>query len=193
MSGLLDLLDGVPTLDTGERSEFDFYETPAWMTRSLLHFHPAIEGRNAIVRVLRDGSLAPQIFTNDIDPRHPAETHHDARLAEYWASAPAVDWVITNPPFVDAFPILVHAFTHARVGVALLVRKTFLEPTEERGEWLSAHPPTHIIGQPRHSFRGSGSDTVACDWMIWRREPDAHNETPFVIDHLAKSRRAVTS
>jgi len=59
----IDLFGQVSTADTGVRSDLDFYETPTWMTRSLLHFHPAIRqttvleccsGRDAITRVLRE-------------------------------------------------------------------------------------------------------------------------------------------
>jgi hypothetical protein len=192
-----DLFGDVSTVDTGERSDFDFYETPAWMTRSLLHYQPEIacssvleccSGRDAIANVLRAAGC--RVYTNDIDRRHPAMTHGDATTRAYWAGlAPVVDWIVTNTPFNVGFPILVHAFAHARIGVALLLRKTFLEPTEERGTWLAANPPLRIIGQPRHPFRGSGSDSVACDWMIWRRaRAPIAGEPAIVIDHVARTR-----
>lgn len=194
---MADLFGGVSTLDTGERSAYDYYPTPAWMTRSLLHFHPAISGAtvlepcsggNAIVDVLEAARCV--VFTNDIDRRHrQAMTHWNAESAEYWdVWAPAVDWVITNPPFTVALPILQGAVRHARVGVAFLLRKTFLEPTEARGLFLWTHPPTRLIGQPRYSFRGTGSDSVSCDWYVWERRPD-RSLPPFVIDHAAEQRR----
>lgn len=221
----VDLFGHVTTNDDGARSKWDFYETPKFMTRSLLHHHRAIwrpmvvvdpmfvgkgrgllpsrlpvileccSGNDAIAVVLRDEhGLA--VHTNDINPRHPAETHEDATQAAYWQrwkgatgarpDMPAIDWVITNPPFVDALPILQHALSVAQVGVAFLLRKTFLEPTEDRGPWLSQTPPTREIGQPRYSFRGAGSDTCACDWMIFEHHPD--RRLGRVIDHLAETR-----
>jgi hypothetical protein len=196
-TGPLDLFGDVPTVDTGERSDFDFYETPGWMTRSLLHHHPAIcgtvvlepcSGRDAITNVLRAGGCT--VITNDIDTRHPAQTFGDATRADFWDGCTTpLDWVITNPPFGVAFAILERAFAYPRLrsGVALLVRKTFLEPTEERGGWFAAHPPTRIIGQPRHSFRGTGSDSVACDWFLWEKSP-IRSLPPIVVDHKAKTR-----
>ena len=193
MSGV-DLFGGVTTVDTGDRNAFDYYPTPAWMTRSLLHFHQSISGSKvlepcsgdgAIVRVLEE--VGCTVLTNDIDPRHPAQSHHDATDPAYWSSLPYVEWVITNPPFNVAFPILQLATTVAQVGVALLLRKTFLEPTEERGPWLSEHPPARQIGQPRHSFRGKGSDSVSCDWCIWLRHPGTWY-VPIEIDHVAERR-----
>lgn len=192
-----DLFDRPSKADTGARNAFDFYETPAWMTLSLLNFQPFIKGSaviepcsglDAISSILRAAGCV--VSTNDIDARHPSQTHLDATDAAYWSGAapPFCDWVITNPPFGMAFPILQRAFEHAQRGVALLLRKSFTEPTEERGPWLSVHPPTREIGLPRHSFRGTGSDSVATDWFIWERQPD-RSLPPFIIDHIAKSRR----
>lgn len=195
MSGR-DLFGAVSAADTGMRSGFDFYPTPGWMVRSLLHFHPAIarstvleccSGRDDITRVLRDEADCT-VYTNDLDPRHPAETHYDATNGKYWMhQAPPVEWVISNLPFNVAMKILPLALMHARVGVAFLLRKTFLEPTEERGPWLEVHPPTRAIGEPRYAFRGSGSDSVSCDWYLWEKTPD-RSLPPFVIDYAAERR-----
>lgn len=193
------LFGDVSTFDTGERNDFDYYPTPGWMTRSLLHFHPAIKGatvlepcsgQDHITTVLRAAGCP--VVTNDIDPRHPASLHLDATQGELWRLQPfdwtgCVEWVITNPPFNVAMPILERAWQHAAVGVAFLLRKTFLEPTDERGPWLSEHPPTRMIGMPRYSFRGTGSDSVSCDWYIWERRM-AHARQPIVIDYVAERR-----
>ena len=195
----VDLFGDVSAHDTGERSEFDFYPTPAWMTRSLLHFEPNIRGmhvleccsgRDDITNVLR--AYGCDVLTNDVDHRHPAFLHFDAVDPAAWRSFRAhgrIDWVVTNPPFAIAFPILVEALQIASMGVAFLLRKTFLEPTEERGLWLSQHPPDRLIGQPRHKFRqdSDSSDSVSCDWYIWRKFSGTP-WAPIVIDHLAKRR-----
>ena len=182
------------------RAPLDFYETPAWMTRCLLHHHPIVgsvleccSGRDAITRVLQEAGCA--VTTNDINPDHPAQTHLDAaKRTPFWLSVGPVDWVVTNPPFLQALPIIQNTLEHASFGVIMLLRKSFLEPTGvlgrpkpgDRGPWLEAHPPTGIIGLPRHSFRGTGSDSQSCDWMVWDKRPEA---TPFiVIDHHAERR-----
>lgn len=189
-----DLFGGVSTVDDGERSAFDYYPTPNWMTRSLLHFHPAIKGASvlepcsggdAITSVLTAAGCC--VFTNDLDRRHPAMTHADATRDGYWETAPHVEWVITNPPFNVALEVLAGALRHADCGVALLLRKTFLEPTDDRGPFLAASPPTRLIGQPRYSFRGTGSDSVSCDWYLWERRPD-RTLPAFVIDYVADRR-----
>lgn len=194
MTGL-DLFGGRSTLDDGARSEGDFYETPSWMTRSLLTFHPAIigstvleccSGRDAITRILRE-EAGCTVYTNDIDERHPAETHGDATNGHYWKTAPEVDWIVTNLPFNIAIKILPLALWRAKLGVATVLLKSFDEPTEDRGEWLNAKPWTRKINQPRHSFRGTGSPSMASDWFIWEKVPD-RSLSPCVVDHLAKTR-----
>lgn len=196
-----DLFGNSSLQDTGERSAFDWYPTPAFMTRSLLYHVPEIagcsvlepaSGDDAIVDVLRD-EFGCRVLTNDIDLAHPSKFHFDAREESIWAESLAYDhgngvqWVITNPPFNCAFPMLKLAIQYARVGVAFLLRKTFLEPTEERGEWLHTFPPSRIICQPRYSFRGDGNDSVSCDWLIYERQPN-RAAYPIEIDHLAKTR-----
>jgi hypothetical protein len=190
-----DLFGGVSKVDDGGRSLYDFYETPTWMTRSLLAHEPNIlagrvleccSGRDAITRVLR--AYGCEVTTNDIDREHPAQTHFDVTNPAYWEGLKQPpDWIVTNPPFSIAFEILVQAHQVAKLGVALLLRKTFLEPTEDRGMWLANHPPSRLIGQPRHPFRGDSADSVSCDWYIWRKFSGTP-WTPIVIDHLAKRR-----
>lgn len=193
----LDLFGRPSFSDNGERNAFDYYPTPGFMTRSLLFHHPLrssglhapyvlepAAGDGAITRVLQAQGCV--VDENDLDPRHQRLYQLDARGPELWQLA-EWDWVISNLPFTVAFEIIVQAVAHARVGCAFLLRKTWLEPTDDRGPWLQAHPPTRIIGEPRYGFRGGGSDSVACDWHVWEREPD-RTLAPIVIDYLAESR-----
>jgi hypothetical protein len=199
MTSGLDLYGHVSDADTGVRQDFDFYETPAWMVRSLLAHHAVRQiattvfepcaGNGAIARVLEQAGLIT--ITNDLDTRQPTELHANAGEPAIWQHSRLqdIDWVISNLPFNIAFPILQQAVRCARVGVALLLRKTFTEPTKQRGAWLQEHPPSRQIALPRHSFRGQGSDSVSTDWFIWEKNPD-RSLAPFVIDVAAKTRRA---
>lgn len=204
----LDLLGGVSTLDDGCRSERDFYETPAYMTRSLLTFEPRIagrrvleiaSGRNAIARVLEE-EAGCHVVTNDIDTRHPASMHEDATtngfyLRMAWHFAP-FDWIVTNIPYDIAAEILFHAIHFPRVGLATLLPKNFDEPTvgrgerKGRGEWLHHHPWSRKICLPRHKFRAGSKHgpQMASDWFIWERDRDPRF-SPCIVDHRAKERR----
>lgn len=164
------------------RRDDDFYPTPEWMTRALLRRIPlsnwnwsgdrVIEpccGDGAILRELR----GVDVCTNDIVARDPVvpEFLLDARALESWRAFTAgqrLSICVTNPPFEYAFDIAEHAHDHVQIGLILLLRLSWLEPTIERGPWLKAHPPTKLIVMPRHDFRGNGStDSVTSAWVIW--------------------------
>lgn len=193
---VIDLFGNPSNADTGARSDLDWYETPSWMTRALIHHHPILRGsrvlecasgNDAITVVLRE-EAGCTVFTNDINTAHPSQTHFDATTDAYWRQAPPVEWVVSNFPFDVAFEILTRAYRHACLGVAVLLRKTFLEPTVERGPWLAQYPPACTIALPRHKFRPDTdhSDSVSCDWMIWHKGAPS---SAYVFDVLAKTRR----
>jgi hypothetical protein len=204
MSGL-DLFGDRSTIDTGVRSEGDFYETPAWQTRSLLAHHPiprgsrvleCAAGRGAITRVLEDAGCV--VTENDIDPLHRREFQYDMTRPESWLALVRLrgpfDFVITNLPFNIAILIIRLGLNVPRSAFISVLLKSFDEPTYEerpgiypRADWLTAHPWTRKINQPRHSYRGTGSPSMASDWFIWERDRDA-SLPPCVVDAIAKTR-----
>jgi hypothetical protein len=181
------LLDDVGNPEA--RRDHDFYETPSWQTRALLRrlniTGPVIEccaGRGAISMLLVKQHRGP-VIVNEPFEQHQwtlADTTYgtpftlDATRPEAWATFPWVDWVVTNPPFNLADKIVPLAHRHARVGVAMLLRLSWFEPTAARSEFLEAHPPTAIISMPRYKYRKVGSgDSVTTGWFIWTKEPYA--------------------
>ena len=165
------------------RHRHDFYATPAWQTRALLHHQPDIGGivldpcvgNGAIASVLsRPGTT---MLTNDWDQTHEAEWHLDASGPDLYALAGPVDWVVTNPPYTMplCLDIVARAVREARVGVAMLLRITFREPTRHRfprGPWLAAHPVSRVLTLPRYSYTQDGrTDSVTTEWCVWVRRP----------------------
>jgi hypothetical protein len=70
----------------------------------------------------------------------------------------SVDWVITNPPFRSAENFILEGLRVARVGVAMLVRTTFIESIGRYERLFSKHPP-HIVAQyVRHTPSRSMKD-----------------------------------
>lgn len=162
------------------RRENDFYPTPEFATRELLkrvkiggNVLECCCGDGAISRVLPEGELPSTIFRNDIDVTLPADFHEDVSFEEAWhqiGKKTGFDWIVTNPPFNRANDIVPLAFEFAEVGIAMLLRLSFLEPTEDRGAWLNKYPPTKLIVLPRISFTGDGkTDSVTCAWMVWKK------------------------
>jgi len=167
-------------VNPGERSVDDFYRTPAWMTQALLARCSFNMCEGVVEPCAGDGAIVNQLpqnvdaLTNDIVARHPflPEFLLDARAVKSWhafkEATSRIDVVVTNPPFNEAYEIVVQAVDHARVAVAMLLRLSWLEPTEERGPWLLANPPEALIVLPRHDFRGNGAtDSVTSAWMVW--------------------------
>lgn len=125
-------------------------------------------GDGAIVKALNAHGYM-DILTSDVDEYREAQERHDARFHNWTGphgiSGPHV--AVTNPPFNQAFDILKNLKPQVE-AVALLLRLTFLEPTKERGPWLSKNPPQRVLVLPRYSFTGDGkTDSVTCAWMIW--------------------------
>jgi len=167
-------------VDPSARRSEDFYPTPSFMTRALRRrvqltwagarlVEPCC-GDGAIVRELPAGL---DVLTNDIVIRPPAipEFTLDARQGTTWDAfrlTGRLSVCVTNPPFDQAFDIAAQALEAVDVGLILLLRLSWLEPTEERGPWLQLHPPTRLIVMPRHDFRGNGkTDSVSAAWLIW--------------------------
>lgn len=170
----------LPLLDPGpsskpqsKRRERDAYFTPDWATQQLLHAFPEIRGGVLLDPTCGDGRMAralssrfSRVVLNDIEPKPGVTQYHmDARNHVLYEEARA-DYVISNPPFLLSGPLAWMALQGARVGVALLMRCTFLEPCEGR-EWLTRRPPDAVLALPRISFTGGGTDSAPCWWFVW--------------------------
>lgn len=158
------------------RRQNDFYPTPEFATDMLMRYVDiegsileCCAGDGAISTKLDMRSCSSEIWTNDIDPERSCHYGFDAAVS--WPSdLRRHDWVVTNPPFSHAAQIVPLAYSHAKRGIAMLLRLSYLEPVENRGAWLSRHPLTALIMLPRISFTRNGkTDNVTCAWMIWNK------------------------
>jgi hypothetical protein len=164
---------------SNDRVNLDFYETPIWQTQVLVNlvtidgfcFEPCV-GNGKIIEALPTCGLRSWC-SNDIDHRRTADTHGDARTKMPWDYSVLFDWTVSNPPFVGAIEILEHALQHSRIGVALLLRLSFLEPTAKRAKLLSENPPSLVIVLPRTRYNPDSDsvDTVTTAWMVWYTNP----------------------
>ncbi len=161
------------------RRKNDFYPTPKELTQALVHhsgwksehklaFYEPCNGDGAISNIL---STLGTITTADIDLIKDPMYILDARKEWPHYGNECYDWVVTNPPFNCAYEIVSNLLNHRDnilKGFALLLRLSFLEPTNERADFLRYCPPSDIIVLPRASFTGDGkTDSVTCAWMVW--------------------------
>lgn len=184
------------------RIDFDYYPTPAWQTDVLMReglartlrddydqapvlLEPCV-GEGHIIRAVNEWVPDARWSTNDLDPRHEADSHMDAGRDAFWGrpglakSRPG--WVISNPPFSDAVRIIPRAYEAAKVGIAMLLRVTWLEPCEDRKVWLASHPPTWQLVMERYSYRQNGSqDSATAAWFVWVKDPNAGPQRIVVV------------
>lgn len=133
-------------------------------------------GNGAIASVLRAKNY--ETYTSDIDRQYDCDYYGDAtdpKEWEIWKDAGYCHSAITNPPFDVAHLILPLAYEASTIGVAFLLRLSYLEPAKNRAEWLEAHENNMsnliVFGQPRPSFTDNGkTDTCTTAWMVWKKD-----------------------
>ncbi len=187
------------------RDSLDFFPTPPWATRALCEriipwlgtadmsvWEPAC-GEGDMARPLAE--YFASVYASDV------HDYGHGRRVDFlldWEAAPQhrggpVDWIITNPPFRLAEEFAQHAIAEARVGVALLVRTSFLETAGRLARLFGPTRPALILqfAERVPMFKGrldrSGSTATAYCWVIWL--VDVESRTLF--DWLAPCRKAL--
>ncbi len=133
---------------TQAADDLDFFPTPGWGTRALCDHLLALDGatvwepacgRGHMSRVLAE--YAGRVAASDIGGYGAGEVFDFLSLEGLGLGVPpfgAVDWVVTNPPFVHLSRFLNVAVTVASRGVALLGRLQLLEGVDR---WNSIYRP----------------------------------------------------
>lgn len=178
------LFDTTITYQSGQRHKHDAYQTDYRLTHTLLRHVPIwgivaepCAGNGMIRDVLTTQSSIRRVITSDIDPRYNQLDHRcDATLPTARVYRHRPNWIVTNPPFKLAHEVLSASWQACTVGVALLLRITFQEPTEDRRELLrdlAPHASQPIVFNPRPRFRtdAKGSDSATCAWFVWTKNP----------------------
>lgn len=171
----------VTPTQTVTRHPLNFYESPSWFTTELLRHvrlsgvigEPCV-GMGAIASLLKVWPHTKSIWTNDIDSNKQADYHACATDSQSWQIFPDCDWVCTNPPYAqDAAPIIKNAWAKARIGVAAFLLTSFLEPCDDRADFLQQHPPSLVIIMPRFCFRKDkrgtrwATDNITISCFVW--------------------------
>ncbi|MBW4666528.1 MAG: DNA cytosine methyltransferase [Cyanomargarita calcarea GSE-NOS-MK-12-04C] len=141
------------------RHELDRYDSPHWFVTAIA---PYVDLHGTVGECCVGGGILAKslnlmgcdTWTNDINFEVHADYHVDATIADNWANFPKTDWVFTNPPYgAEATQILINAYNHAKRGIVMLLRTTWDEPCEDRGDWLYDFSYTRKITLPRFKFR----------------------------------------
>jgi len=159
----------------------DYFPTPLWGTRALCEWlkaqglpmvsvwEPAC-GEGHMARAL-SGYFA-LLYSSDV---------HDygfgAQRDFLWPFEDGLgfDWIVTNPPFRLAAEFALTALRLAKVGVALLVRTSFLEGGERYAALFRDQAPSDVLQfcERVPMFKGrldpKGSTATSYCWLVWRK------------------------
>lgn len=164
----------------------DFFPTPPWATRALLRhvipdasglaWEPAAgEGHMAAVLAERFAEVW-RSDVHDYGGLNAVGSFVGEGLDVARAPLPRPDWIITNPPFNLAMPFVVRALGEARVGVAVLVRMSWLESHSRYLSLFSTCPPVVVapfverVAMVAGRWDPEASTATAYAWVVWRRQ-----------------------
>lgn len=175
-----------------QRSEphdsLDDFPTQPWATRALCeHVLGSVRGltcwepacnRGHMVDPLGDYFYA--VWASDVHDYgldgaflHDFLTPFTPHVMKWAVSKP--DWVISNPPFRLAEQFIARALEVATVGVAMIVRTSFLEGIGRYENLFSKTPPTIVaqfaerVPMVKGKLTATGSTATSYCWLIWRK------------------------
>ena len=170
----------------------DFYPTPAWATRALLHYE---QFDGAIVEpCCGDGSMAEvlretenTIIATDLYDRGYGS------IKDVFDYDAAVDNVVTNPPFNIASDIILHMMPLFKNKMAMFLRTAFLESVSRYNKIYAVHPPSrvHVFTKrvtlyPSSFENKSTGGTTSYAWFIWEREIPKRTDLNWIAPNIGE-------
>lgn len=180
----------------------DYYPTPPFATRALAEFlvddqcfdlsamscwEPAC-GEGHMARPLAEAFEWVRVS----DVHRYFDGHELLDFVFFADREPAVDFVVSNPPFKLAQAFIETALKVASRGVAMLVRSAFLEGQDRHSELFTRTPPTYVLQfvervvmlegrlvkagavDPYAEKPGTkASSATAYCWLVWLRDGQA--------------------
>jgi hypothetical protein len=166
----------------------DFFPTPPWATRALLHH--VIAGANGTCwePAAGEGHMAEVLREHFTEGVHASDVHDYGRgyaigpfagrgdVPQAEATCPfKPDWIITNPPFNLAINFAMRGIVEARRGVALLVRSNWAEGGARYHTLFRRYPPAFIaqfaerVPMVKGRWDPAASTATSYAWFVWDR------------------------
>lgn len=168
---------------TEARDSLDDFPTPPWATRALIEYVIGLDLKHltCLEPACGAGHMAKPLseYFSSVDARDiisydfgKVEDFLASNLTERW------DWIITNPPFRLAESFISHALTKAEIGVAFLVRTTFVESVGRYNRLFSVNPPNVFaqfverVPMVKGRLDKSASTATGYCWLVWFKNSD---------------------
>ncbi len=166
----------------------DDFPTPPWATRALLQYVIAdkIDSQQTVLEPAAGRGFMVRPLKEYFEFVWFADKYEYETLFEYYTedflerggyflpdNPKPVDWVITNPPFIQAEMFALRAIEQARVGVALLVRSNFAEGRGRYERLFRERPPARVaqfverVPMVRGRCDPAASTATSYIWMVW--------------------------
>lgn len=172
-----------------QRSEplasLDYFPTPPWATRALCEW---LNGRtNLKIRKVWEPACGGGYMARPLSEYFGAVKATDIFDYGYgmggvdFVGLPSerddpVDWIITNPLFTLAERFAERAFNIATVGVAFIVRSSFLEGNGRYTRLFLPHPPSDVlqfverVPMVRGRVDKDATSATSYSWVVWRKK-----------------------
>ena len=154
----------------------DYFPTPPWGTRILCE------------RVIEPIGVVHEPACGEGDMSKPLSEYFDTVISsdvydygygdvsDYLTSdTDDVDWTITNPPFKLAEEFISKALTHSRLGVAMILRLSFLESIGRYNRLFNVTPPTTVavfserIPMIKGRLDANVGTASSYAWFVWKK------------------------
>ena len=181
----------------------DFFPTPPWAARALLQHVLAprfqLRDQTAWEPACGEGHMV-EILAECFRLTHGSDFHDYGKgyaVGNFltaglgvdvarWPHPEPVDWIITNPPYIEASAFFDRAQAISRVGVAFLLRTAWVEG-EARYEQIFRHNAPRLIAHfaervPMHAgiWDPNGSAPSCYSWFVWYNSPDRITESIWI-------------
>jgi hypothetical protein len=174
------------------RSQYDFYPTPAYVTRALLEREEftgtvweCASGNGAMSRVLEEELPHCKVVSSTIEEKGYGEGGVD-----FLRTFRTVDAIITNPPFCLAQEFVEHALECATSKVAMFLRVTFLEGVRRYYLYQRTPPETVYVfsrrvnfdeGCPQEEEQHKKNPVICFCWYVWRKGYVGKPQLDFIL------------
>lgn len=176
------------------RNSFDYFPTPPWATRAFcseilvkrgfIHWSHSIWepacGEGHMAAVLQE-FVEPVVLATDVFD------YGFGYVTDFLEPGLVLkaDWIITNPPFNAAAEFRRFAEFRSFLGVAFIVRLSWLE-SQERFALFEKMPPALVavcserVPMHRGRWEPAGRSATAYAWVVWHKRHSGPTELTFV-------------